>query len=447
MMTLHLIFLGAQWESLVLLLIDEDHGRALRHNPSTYSEAINSAGRGLHRFDLALFMLISESLMKYFHGLDVYLFIYLPRLIYNSDTGWEDFNNADPSYITENIASSNYMNSIGTVFNYLATHLSTALAPDESILALLEVFWPMLEKFFVSDHAESANLSTSACRALALAIQASGSFAGQRFGTLLPKVLDSMSANFMSFQSHECYIRTAAVIVEEFGSKEEYGPIFISTFERFTCSTSVMALTSSYICDQEPDLVEAYMNFASSYVRSCPKEVLAASGSLFELSLQKAGICCTALHRGAALSAMSYMTCFLDVGLAFALEPLASTSESSVQDMVLRVISLSGEGLISNLVYALLGVSAMSRVFQLQTLPSEYLKQGEVECLVPKWVKGLVGSASDYIESRQRQGGEISNEGEQMHMHMHMQGKGGRLVKRLLREFADNHRNMSTTLT
>ena len=48
----------------------------------------------------------------------------------------------------------------------------------------------------------------------------------------------------------------------------------MSTFERFTCSPSVMALTSSYICDQEPDLVEAYTNFASVYVRSCPKVLI-----------------------------------------------------------------------------------------------------------------------------------------------------------------------------
>lgn len=64
---------------------------------------------------------------------------------------------------------------------------------------------------------------------------------------------------------------SASVVFEEFGNKEDYGHIFISTFERFTCSTSVMALSSSYICDQEPDLVEAYMNLGSSYVRSCPK--------------------------------------------------------------------------------------------------------------------------------------------------------------------------------
>ncbi|KAL0344200.1 UNVERIFIED_CONTAM: hypothetical protein Sangu_1307400 [Sesamum angustifolium] len=421
-------------------VIDEDHGHTLRQNPSTYMESINSAARGLHR--------------------------------------------------------------IGTVFSYLAIHLSTSLDPDGSVVALLELFWPMLEKLFLSEHIESANLSAAACRALGLAIQASG----EKFGTLLPKVLDSMSINFMSFQSHECYMKTgrgytmcipggcskclpfiilashllflspliiivvlpAAVIIEEFGVKEEYGPLFMRTFERFSSSTSVMALTSSYICDQEPDVVEAYTNFASAYVRSCSKEVLAASGSLFEVSLQKAGICSTALHRGAALSAMSYVTCFLEVGLALLLEPEGSTSERSVQDMVIRVISISGEGLVSNLVYALLGVSAVSRVHKsatilqqlaamcslseitkwkavlcweilhrwlysaLQTLPAEYLKPGEAESLVPIWLKALVAAASDYLQSRQC--GEISSHG-------HMQGKGGRLLKRLLREFADNHRN------
>jgi transportin-3 len=32
-----------------------------------------------------------------------------------------------------------------------------------------------------------------------------------------------------------------------------------------------MALNSSYICDQEPDLVEAYTNFASMFVRGSSK--------------------------------------------------------------------------------------------------------------------------------------------------------------------------------
>lgn len=136
---------------------------------------------------------------------------------------------------------------------------------------------------------------------------------------------------------------TAAIVVEEFGHREEYGSLCISTFERFTSAASVSALNSSYICDQEPDLVEAYTCFTSTFVRCCPKvlppannnklirithlcyltaqyvtislsyflnqEVVAASGSLLELSFQKAAICCTAMHRGAALAAMSYMSC------------------------------------------------------------------------------------------------------------------------------------------
>lgn len=72
-------------------------------------------------------------------------------------------------------------------------------------------------------------------------------------------------------------------------------------------------------------------------------------------------------------------------------------------------------------------------VFQVQSLPAEYLKQGEVESLVPLWMKALAAAASDYIESRRNVGG-TSDYG-------HMQGKGGRILKRLVREFADGHRN------
>lgn len=55
-------------------------------------------------------------------------------------------------------------------------------------------------------------------------------------------------------------------------------------------------------------------------------------------------------------------TGFLEVGIGFLVEPEASISERSVQDTVMRAVSQCGEGFISNLVYALLGVSAMSRV-------------------------------------------------------------------------------------
>lgn len=39
------------------------------------------------------------------------------------------------------------------------------------------------------------------------------------------------------------------------------------------------------------------------------QEAIVASGSLLELSFQKAAICSTAMHRGGALAAMSYMSC------------------------------------------------------------------------------------------------------------------------------------------
>lgn len=73
---------------------------------------------------------------------------------------------------------------------------------------------------------------------------------------------------------------------------------------------------------------------------------------------------------------------------------------------------------------------------QVQTLPAEYLKQGEAESLVPVWLKALGDAAMDYLESRRNSGGGKNNN------FGHMQGKGGRCLKRLVREFADTHRNI-----
>ncbi|PIA33632.1 hypothetical protein AQUCO_04100211v1 [Aquilegia coerulea] len=386
-----------------LLQIDDGNGHSLRQNPATYTQTLNSASRGLYR--------------------------------------------------------------IGTIFSNLAMPSSSGLVDTDTILALLGGFWPILEKIFKSVHMESGSLSTSACRALSQAIRSSG----QHFLMLLPQVLDCLTTNFLLFQSHDCYIRTAAVVVEEFGHREEYGSLFISTFERFTYTASIMELNSSYICDQEPDLVDAYTNFASTFVRSCPKEVLAATGSLLEVSFQKAAICCTAMHRGASLAAMSYMSCFLEIALTSFLEYMDCLSKGSFNRVAVQVISRNGEGLVSNLVYALLGVPAMSRVHKsatmlqqlaaicslserttwttilsweslhgwlqstVQAMPAEYLRQGEVDTLVPMWMKALAGAASDYLESR-------SLHGERSH-HGHMQGKGGRTLKRIIRDFAESHRS------
>ncbi|XP_047161486.1 transportin MOS14 isoform X3 [Vigna umbellata] len=357
-------------------LVDPEISLSLKQNPASYTQVLNAASRGLHR--------------------------------------------------------------IGTVFSHLSISVATEPAADDSILSLLRVFWPILEKIFGSEHMENGNLSVAACRALSLAVQSSG----QHFVTLLPKVMDLLSTNFVLFQSHECYIRTA----------------------------SVMALTSSYICDQEPDLVEAYTNFASTFIRSSNKDALSACASLLEVSIQKAAICCTAMHRGAALAAMSYLSCFLDVGLLSLLECMNCITEGSFNITAIHVISHSGEGLVSNVVYALLGVSAMSRVhkcatilqqlaaictlserttwkailcwqtlhgwlqYAVQALPAEYLNHGEAEAIVPLWSKALADAASDYLESKNSDGLK-SDFG-------HMQGKGGRVLKRLVREFADAHRNI-----
>ncbi|XP_029122253.1 uncharacterized protein [Elaeis guineensis] len=385
-------------------LIEQDNEHSLKQNPAAYTQALNSAARGLYR--------------------------------------------------------------MGAVFGHLATPISTDQLEEDTILVLLGLFWPLLEKLFRSAHMENGSLSAAACRSLSLAVHSSG----QHFLMLLPKVLDCLSTNFLLFQSHDCYLRTAAVMIEEFGHREEYGPLCISTFERFTSAASVTALNSSYICDQEPDLVEAFTNFTSAFVRCCSKDVVAASGSLLEISVQKAAICCTAMHRGAALAAMSYMSCFLEVSLISVLESLACITEGSLSAVVIHVLSRSGEGLISNVVYALLGVSAMSRVHKsatilqqlaalcslcerttwnavlcwdslcgwlqstVQSLPSEYLKQGEAETMVPLWLEALASAASDYLDSKSSDANRSD--------HVHMQGKGGRTLKRIIRDFADSHRNV-----
>ncbi|XP_076893088.1 transportin MOS14-like [Bidens hawaiensis] len=354
---------------------------------------------------------------------------------------------------------------IGTIFSNIVASPSTCHDIDNSLITILGNFWPLLEKFFQSKHIENTSLSMSACRALSQTIKS----AGHHFVTLLPKVLDYLSTNFTSFQTHECYIKTASVIIEEFGNKEEYGPLFISTLERFTNASSIMALNSSYVCDQEPDLVEAYCSFTSIFLHNSPKEVVASSGPLLEVSFQKAAICCTAMHRGAALAAMSYMSCFLELSLSWLLESVTRNSESLVTSMAVNVISRSGEGLVSNVVYALLGVSAMSRVHKsatilqqlaavcsfsektkwksilcwnslhgwlhaaVRSLPGEYLRQGEAECLAGVWIKVLGDAGIDYVESRTSASDE----------HKHMRGKGGRMLKSLFREFVDSHRNIA----
>lgn len=384
-------------------LIDIDRDQSLRQNPAAYTEALNLAVHGLYR--------------------------------------------------------------MGALFGHLATSITSSLIDDDTVLVLLGIFWPLLERLSRSSHMENVSLSAAACRSLSSAIHS----CGQHFQILLPKVLECLSTNFLLFQRHDCFLRTAASVIEEFGHKEEYVALCVRTFEALSSAASISTLNSSYTCDQEPDLVEAYANFTSTFIRCCPKEAIVASGSLLELSFQKAAICSTAMHRGAALAAMSYMSCFLDVSLAAALESREHPSDGSPGVVLAQILARCGEGLMSNVLYALLGVSALSRVHKsatilqqlaavcslcerttwkaiiswdslcrwlqsaVKSMPSEYLRQGEAEMIVPLWLNVLHDAASDYLHSRT--GDNVRNN------HAYMQGKGGRTLKRIVRDFAESHRN------
>jgi transportin-3 len=194
---------------------------------------------------------------------------------------------------------------MSALFGHLSTPITSGLVDDDIILVLLGIFWPLLEKLFRSSHMENVSLSAAVCRSLSSAIHT----CGQHFHVLLPKVLECLSTNFLRFQRHDCFLRTSANVIEEFGHKEEFGALCVRTFETLSSASSISTLSSSYMCDQEPDLLEAYTYFTSMFIRCCPKEALVASSSLLELSLQKAAVCSTAMHRGAALAAMSYMSC------------------------------------------------------------------------------------------------------------------------------------------
>ncbi|KAH8963991.1 hypothetical protein BDL97_04G040400 [Sphagnum fallax] len=138
---------------------------------------------------------------------------------------------------------------------------------DGPILRVVAHFWPLFERLLSSRHMEDSGLALATCRSLSHAIQASG----RQFSSLLPNVLTAMYKNFLSFQSHVCFIRTAAVAVEEFGHEQEHGPLFVETLRVFTVSDAMAAMTTSYSCDQEPELAEAYFGFTTTFVRCCPK--------------------------------------------------------------------------------------------------------------------------------------------------------------------------------
>lgn len=74
---------------------------------------------------------------------------------------------------------------------------------------------------------------------------------------------------------------------------------------------------------------------------------------------------------------------------------------------------------------------------QVQALPSEYLKPGEFETLIPTWLKAMEAAAADVLKSKSNGG--LAGGGD------YLQGEGGRLLKRLVRKFADAHRYTAPT--
>ncbi|VAI05522.1 unnamed protein product [Triticum turgidum subsp. durum] len=368
--------------SAVEKIIDIDRDELLRQNSCAYAQALNIAVRGLHR---------------------------------------------------------------GALFSHLAMSITSGLIDDDTISVLFGIFWPLLEKLSQSSHMENTSLSTAACRSLSSAIHS----CGQHFQILLPKILECLSMNFLLYQRHDCFLRTAANMIEEFGHKEEYSVVCVRTIETFSSAASLSNLNSSYTCDQEPDLIEAYANFTSAFIRCCPKEAIVASRSLLELSFQKAAICSTAMHRGAALAAISYMSCFFDASLTDVLESPECPSDESRGAVLVQILARCGEGLMSNVFYALLGVSALSRVHKSATM----LQQLAALCSLCErtmwkgilcwdslcgWLQTTVlqDAASDYLHSRT---------GDNCRNHPgYMQGKGGRTLKRVIRDFAESHRNVPT---
>jgi transportin-3 len=78
---------------------------------------------------------------------------------------------------------------------------------DGPILRVVAHFWPLFERLLSSRHMEDSGLALATCRSLSHAIQASG----RQFSSLLPNVLTAMYKNFLSFQSHVCFIRTGKI--------------------------------------------------------------------------------------------------------------------------------------------------------------------------------------------------------------------------------------------
>mgnify|MGYP003701845997 CR=1 FL=1 len=63
---------------------------------------------------------------------------------------------------------------MGALFGHLATSITSSLIDDDTVLVLLGIFWPLLERLSRSSHMENVSLSAAACRSLSSAIHSCG---------------------------------------------------------------------------------------------------------------------------------------------------------------------------------------------------------------------------------------------------------------------------------
>ncbi|KAF3615306.1 putative acetate--CoA ligase ACS, chloroplastic/glyoxysomal-like [Capsicum annuum] len=151
-------------------LIDEKQDHSLRHNPASYSQFANAARRGLHRFEPITLIFFASALVQ---NSDISLIkVFMPLPTRAVEIQYSQMF----CHLSTNTPSS--ISWLGTVFSHLSTESSAGSDLDDPLVALLGVFWQMLEKLFQSEHIGNAILSMAACRALSQAIQSSESDTG-----------------------------------------------------------------------------------------------------------------------------------------------------------------------------------------------------------------------------------------------------------------------------
>ncbi|KAF3631613.1 putative acetate--CoA ligase ACS, chloroplastic/glyoxysomal-like [Capsicum annuum] len=162
-------------------LIDEKQDHSLRHNPASYSQFANAARRGLHRFEPITLIFFASALVQ---NSDISLIkVFMPLPTRAVEIQYSQMF----CHLSTNTPSS--ISWLGTIFSHLSTESSAGSDLDDPLVALLGVFWQMLEKLFQSEHIGNAILSMAACRALSQAIQSSESDTGAASKVKSPRSL------------------------------------------------------------------------------------------------------------------------------------------------------------------------------------------------------------------------------------------------------------------